>query len=57
MVTELTIDNAIAGASIGLLIGFTISTFTNSEEVGGAPNTVISLICAISGLIIAVVIS
>lgn len=51
------IDNALAGATFGLLIGFAISTMTKSEEVGGAPNTIISAICAISGLIIAVVAS
>ena len=51
------IDNALGGAAIGLLIGFAISTITKSEEVGGAPNTIITVICTISGLIIAVVAS
>lgn len=49
------IDNIIAGFFSGLIIGFIISTYTKSEEYDGSPNKIISIICAISGTIIAIV--
>ena len=51
------IDNVIFGFFMGLIIGFIVSRLTDSDEVGGAPNTIISTICAVAGLIIAVVAS
>ena len=50
-------QNCFAGFFIGLIAGFFLSAITDNHEVGGGPNTLLGIVGAFSGVMIAIAIS